>query len=353
MGLLAAISIFRPDIRNDAVFLLIIIPMVLVSGLRWEMGTDWVNYYNMFLFPDGDYVKSMEPGYRYYIKFVEIFTNDYSIFLLLTDTLSLGGISYLIFRYSGKNFLSLFYSTGTLFWYAGSLRQMLSLLFLTISLRFIFKRKPIQFLICLAFAVSLHKSSLFFIINYFIYNYSYLLLIIICVLLIAFINYAAVLFDYVISIFFDVVSIQIRTNDGVNGSTISDSNPWLGIPRKLVTFFSIFFFYKKIKNYNMLRKKKIYDFYFKMLILSISFYVIGSFFISHVSSRLDIFTGLICVSILIGLIDNNLINKVYRLYFLLLIIFFNLIFYSRLQFFDLFHPYTSIFYNYDYRRDLY
>lgn len=349
MGFLAIISIFRPKIRNDSIFLLIAIPMIIFSGLRWEMGTDWSNYLQMFLSPDGNYLKSMEPGYQCYIKFIRLFTDNYSVFLLLTDTFALGGISYLIFRYSNRNFLSLFYSTGTLFWYAGSLRQMLSLLFLTISIKFIFSRKPTHFIICLSFATLFHKSALFFIVNYFIFGYSYLITIFISVLIIIFIRNWAVIFDYLISIFFDIVSIQFR----FDGGGMSQSNPWLGIPRKLFSFFSIFIFYTKIKIFNTIHEEKIYNFYFKMLILSMVFYIIGSFYIEHVSSRMDIFTGIICTSILIGLIDNKLIKKVHRFYFLMVVIIFNLIFYSRLEFLDLFHPYTSIFYNYDYVRYLY
>jgi hypothetical protein len=164
------------------------------------------------------------------------------------------------------------------------------------------------------------------------------------------ISYAAALFDYLISIFYDVVSVQFR----LNGDGVSASNPWLGIPRKLVTFFGIFWFYKKIKNNNINRREqKIYEFYFKMLFFSIFFYIIGSFYIEHVSSRLDVFTGFICTPILIGLIDNKLINKKDRCCFFFLVLFFNLIFYSRLEFFDLYHPYTSIFYNTDYIRNLY
>jgi hypothetical protein len=349
MGGLATISIFQPKIRSDLTFALIIIPMILFSGLRWEMGTDWNNYLHMFLYPDSDYTKSMEPGYQYYIHFLRYFTDDYTFYLLVTDALTLGGISYLIFRYSNRNFLSLFYSTGTLFWYAGSLRQMLSLLFITASLKFVFDRRFALFVICIALAFSLHKSSFFFAINYFIYSYSFASLLVLCAFIIIAIDRLIVLFDYFMSIFYDAVAIQFR----INGEAFINSNPWLGIPRKLVLLFGMLYFYKKIPPEMIIGDEKVIRFYLKMIILSIFFYIIGTFFIEHVSSRMDIFTGFICAPILLGLLDNHLYKVKDRFYLLLFVVFLNLVFYSRLEFLDLFHPYSSVFYNRNFNRALY
>lgn len=349
MGLIAALSIYIPRVRCDSVFMIVIVPMVFISGLRWEMGTDWINYYNIFLSPDSNYALSMEPGYWYYVKLIKYFTDNYSIFLLITDGACLGGISYLIFRYSGRSFLSLFYSTGTLFWYAGSLRQMLSLLFVTISLRYVFQRKPMQFFICMALGFSFHKSSLFFLINYFIYNSSLTFFLVFLGLLIITIEYASIIFDYIVGKFYNAVSIQFR----LYGEGSVNSNPWLGIPRKLFNILSIFYFYKKIPVENIAGNSIIFKFYFKMAILSIFFYIVGAFFIEHVSSRMDIFTGFICIPILIGMIDNLLNNKSTKVYLFGLVVFLNLIFYSRLEFLDLFHPYSSIFYNSNFIRELY
>ncbi|MBT8567979.1 EpsG family protein [Polynucleobacter paneuropaeus] len=349
MGLLAALSIYIPRLKCDFIFLIVVIPMVLISGLRWEMGTDWTNYYNIFASPDSSYVLSMEPGYRLYVKFIKYFTDSYSIFLLITDGATIGGLSYLIFRYSGRSFLSLFYSTGTLFWYAGSLRQMLSLVFLTISLRYVFHRKPLQFFICMALAFSFHKSSLFFLINYFIYNNSFIFLMGLLGLLIILIEYASINFDYIVSIFYEVVSIQFR----LYAEGLANSNPWLGIPRKLFNAASLFYFYKKIPAENIQNTSKLFEFYFKMVMLSMFFYIIGAFFIEHVSSRMDIFTGFICIPILIGMIDSRLNKKSLQVYFFALVVFLNIIFYLRLEFLDLYHPYSYIFYNSNYIRELY
>jgi hypothetical protein len=47
-GVIALVSV-RLQISNRLIlFWLIILPLALLDGLRWEMGTDWVNYYNYY-----------------------------------------------------------------------------------------------------------------------------------------------------------------------------------------------------------------------------------------------------------------------------------------------------------------
>jgi hypothetical protein len=168
-------------------------------------------------------------------------------------------------------------------------------------------------------------------------------------LLIILIEYASINFDYIVSIFYEVVSIQFR----LYAEGLANSNPWLGIPRKLFNAASLFYFYKKIPAENIQNTSKLFEFYFKMVMLSMFFYIIGAFFIEHVSSRMDIFTGFICIPILIGMIDSRLNKKSLQVYFFALVVFLNIIFYLRLEFLDLYHPYSSIFYNSNYIRELY
>ena len=48
-GIIALLSINKEFSNKLVWFLLIIIPITLLDGLRWEMGADWNAYYNYFM----------------------------------------------------------------------------------------------------------------------------------------------------------------------------------------------------------------------------------------------------------------------------------------------------------------
>ena len=347
-GALSLSSIFKPNLRSNYLFLLVLIPLILCSGLRWEMGTDWRSYYNLFTKNENFYF--MEPGYQYYVEFIRKFTDNYSVFLLITDTLTIGGILSLIFEYTKKNYLSVFYATGTLLWYAGSLRQMLALLILTYAIRFIIKRKFIFYLILVIISTFFHKTSLFYIAIYFAYNLSLGLIAVILLSLFFITPHIIFLYDLVLNFFYSNNGLGFRLYKPEDENS---SNYYLGFTRKILTFSIIYFIYKKWVSVFDWKEERVFKFYIKMLILSIYFYLVGTFYIVFVSSRMDIFPAFICTPILIGLIDNRLTKNYQRIILLLIVLIFNLIFYTRLEYMDLFHPYSSIFYNFDLSRELY
>jgi hypothetical protein len=95
--------------------------LILFAGLRTAgVGSDDLNYYNMFIFhaPSlyewlfGNYIYDikelhMEPGYILVNSFVKIFTNNYTFLFLTIASLSVGIVSYNYYRYSKYLFLTL------------------------------------------------------------------------------------------------------------------------------------------------------------------------------------------------------------------------------------------------------
>ena len=138
------------------------------------------------------------------------------------------------------------------------------------------------------------------------------------------------------------------------GGTYELSNPILGFLRKILTLSGLFVFTLISKSSVMVDSVKWDKLKFSLVLssLSILFYYIGTYKISHVSSRLDIYTGIIVTSILIGFIDKSLAKKSNRILFYLFVLSLVGVFYYRLLWMDLFHPYSSIFYNYDLNREL-
>ena len=65
-------------------FYIVVLLLFFLSFLRWERGTDWDSYYNIFInegFRSWD--DHTEIGYLYLNKLVRKFTDNYTIFLFV------------------------------------------------------------------------------------------------------------------------------------------------------------------------------------------------------------------------------------------------------------------------------
>lgn len=69
-------------------FYLISIGIIIAfSGLRWNTGTDWDNYFEYFKTEDNYHL--FEPGYVWLVKFSKLLYNNYTFFLILLSTIIL------------------------------------------------------------------------------------------------------------------------------------------------------------------------------------------------------------------------------------------------------------------------
>ena len=158
--------------------------------------------------------------------------------------------------------------------------------------------------------------------------------------------------DTIIQIFNPGKTIEDRVGGGLEGSS-----PLLGFSRKILTTLGYYYFYNK--TFNKTNGSNFFidlSFLFYVCCLSILFYFLGTYYLEHLSSRLDIYSGIICASIFIGKIEYFLHTyslKLLNIIFFLFISFLCIIYYSRLEYMDLFHPYSSIFYNFNLHRYLY
>lgn len=93
--LLSAIFLDRDDVSTDKKKLLLkgfVVLFALFRGLRWNTGTDWDAYLNVFEEADWDNIFSlvhdagfMEPGYVFLNALVKSLGGNYTLFLLLTN----------------------------------------------------------------------------------------------------------------------------------------------------------------------------------------------------------------------------------------------------------------------------
>jgi hypothetical protein len=354
-GIIALLSIYKKFSNRLVWFLLIIIPITFLDGLRWEMGTDWSAYYTYFNGGlQGFRNTTFDPGFVVYTDIINYFTDNYSIYLLSISFITYVVAFYGIFRITEKNFLSIFYLMGTLPWYAGSMRQMLAVACFVWALKAIIDRKPIRYITLMLLGVSFHATLAVFILMYIFFGistFAYIVLLASIVIMVPLVPFLVQTLELITSFYgFNKDFYQYVSG----GAQHTGANPILGFSRKIITVFGLFIFSViavSSNNNNDNRRLQI-KFFFALSSLTIVFYYIGTYQVLHVASRVDLYVGLVSTSILIGLIDNSMKKKFNRLIFYLFVLSLVGVFYSRLMWMDLFHPYSSIFYNYNLNRVL-
>lgn len=114
-----------------------------------------------------------EKGYTFLNKILYIINPDKRFFIVITSALSLIGPYVFIRKYS-KNYLMstlMFVAMNFFGYYYYVLRQVLALSILLISITFIRNKKIFKFIFCVLIATSFHKSSILFLLGYFIFNF--------------------------------------------------------------------------------------------------------------------------------------------------------------------------------------
>jgi hypothetical protein len=341
-------SVFTIKKINNILFWGPIILLTLLDGLKWNMGTDWDSYLEAFNLANEQIPIGFEIGFATYMKLFRELTDNYSIFLLVTTAFFYIGVFSQIFKLTNRNFLSIYFLMGTLPWYSGALRQMMALVFFVLVLKACLNRNILNYFLFLIIAALFHTTTLFFFFIYFIYGFPILLF---CIFYIS--------FFLLIYIFRSQLLILAKFSEQYGngkdytdffGGSISEGqgSPLLGFLRKIYTYFFLIFGAKNIiKNTsNTIYIKQIQFLSFLSLFSIITFFI-GTYFIAGFSSRVDIYVGIICTAILIGLIDNSIKKKLHRFLFFLFITSLIVFNYIRLDHMYLFHPYSSIFYNKD------
>jgi EpsG family len=353
-GLLALLSIFREVKHKNIVFWVFTLSLIVFDGLRWQMGTDWFSYSEYFkVAEDVNMYGGFELGFRVYTTLIRNFTDNYSIYLLITTAIIYIGIFYTVFRMTNYSFISLFYLAGTIPWYSGSLRQMMASVFFVLALKATIEKNFIRFVLLMLGGLMFHTTLLVFFPMYFLYGMQlgYLVLVFI------FLTVLAVFSRSLIYALDWLASLISYSKDFVSrlGGTLEFSNPLLGFSRKFLTIGGLWgfsFMATTSPRMDWLLWQKI-KFVLSLSSLSLIFYYIGTYHIDFVSSRLDIYASILSTSVLIGLLEKSFTNRGNKLLLYLFVVALLSVFYARLEFMDLFHPYSSLFYNYNLNRALY
>lgn len=148
--------------------------ILLIAGLRWDVGTDWSNYqgYYSFLKILPIFQSGFEVGYELFARFIHSFFPDNYTAMLFSTALIIILFTYTnTLRYSPFPIFSIFllfsYSINSSgFGY----RQDIAIAILFWSFQFIEKRKLILFVITIVIAMTFHQTAIAFLPAYWIYK---------------------------------------------------------------------------------------------------------------------------------------------------------------------------------------
>ncbi len=156
---------------SKANFIFVSFLFFLLSFLRWETGTDWINYTNLF---NRSYYWFLETefewGYSRLNEFVKIYFDSFTVLLFIMGSILFFFQNKAILRFSPYPLISLFFLWSISFANTLFIRQSVSTMILFYSIRYIQEKKLSKFLLMILLATLFHRSSLIFIIAWWIYH---------------------------------------------------------------------------------------------------------------------------------------------------------------------------------------
>jgi hypothetical protein len=169
-------EVLTPFWTWEVLFALIIV--ALISGIRWNVGTDYLGYLRFYqdLFRGWELEREgLEIGFVYFSKF---FANLKMHFVIYFSLCAL--FQFLLVFYAFKNERQLYPYLGIIVIFGGQylmwlngMRQALAACIFVFSIKFILKRELIKYLAIIIFAVLFHQSAIILIIFYFIPVHNY------------------------------------------------------------------------------------------------------------------------------------------------------------------------------------
>lgn len=162
---------------NSIVLLIVATFFILFLGLRWEIGTDWNSYKELFdtLELDWNFVVNVyrfEFGYVLLNYFTKLIYSDYTFFLIIDASIAIIPLFLVIRKTSPYVGLScfLFYSIYFLPHFMGSNRRMIAISFVLLGFSYLYENKKKKYYLSILFAILFHKSSIIALLALFLYK---------------------------------------------------------------------------------------------------------------------------------------------------------------------------------------
>lgn len=165
-----------PKSTKKAIYTITIIFFIVLGGLRWRTGSDWFPYYNYYTRNDVDdpfFVYAMEPGFGYFVKFLRLFSQNFTFYLIALSVVTIGFKGIFFYKFTKAFLLAGFLYWCTLVADITAVRQAMAIAICAISTLFIVEKKPWQFAILVALAAQIHVTAYVFLLAYKVYFWNW------------------------------------------------------------------------------------------------------------------------------------------------------------------------------------
>ena len=149
------------------------ITMVLLAGLRWETGTDWKPYFNLFSAIDFNNIFAIEHheiGYKFLNLLIKTICNNYTFFLIVISFIAIYLVYYIIVKSETNSIIAMqfFYTNYFLAHYLGSNRRIIAIGLGLCMIWCIYRNKNKYAIILFLLAISFHRTAIILIICFWI-----------------------------------------------------------------------------------------------------------------------------------------------------------------------------------------
>lgn len=176
-GLMSKVNIQNKFLR----LILVIIPPVVLATFRYNIGYDYGSYIGGYELSFSETYESIIAGYKIgdpiaftlVTKWATTFDSD-RIYLLILALLSLiPGVLYILRDWDNKDtqpMMLFIYMFSPFIFSFSACKQGIALSILMFSLKYVYERKPIRFVLCIAVASLFHSTAIVFLLVYFFLN---------------------------------------------------------------------------------------------------------------------------------------------------------------------------------------
>lgn len=162
------------------------LPLICVSAIRYNVGTDFKPYWQMYINNGEKNGRGVEPGYTLLVHFLRLFSKNPQFFFIVSSIIVCGLYFYTMYRESESFPISvfLFVTTREYFRQMNGVRQYLAVALILLALPCLKKKKWIKVIILTLLAASFHYSAVVFLMFAVLYQINFtpmlLLLVSIC-----------------------------------------------------------------------------------------------------------------------------------------------------------------------------
>jgi hypothetical protein len=351
LALFGFLDIFKiKENQKKAIIFAIFILFVLLDGLRWETGTDWILYRDYFLNSSKEKWMAFEPGYVLFNQVIHLFSDNYTVFLIF--------LAFLIYSLYLKSITSIaLYPliTCLLFYcafvgYMGMNRQHVALAICLYSFRYVISKEFWKFSLCVLLAALFHRTASIFFVVYFLNRSIPARIFLLSLIVVYLLNpVIAGLVKPLISVMPSTIAFKLseylKSDD--SNSTLSTI---MGTMKRAMIFLPLYFYKDKIKV-----KYPGIELMLNIYFLSLLIYVLFNNSVQVFVSRGNLYFGTLFEIFLIPYFFILVKNNYSRVIMYGLIIVFSLmtLIKSLSVLYTLFVPYKGIIINSDYSRILF